>query len=88
MKNLEEELEIDDDHIEYLPPKSTNKGKSNNNENKYSYIINKTKREIKKESETNNILTLKNKGIKDNKERNESNKKSIIYHNDKNKLDN
>ena len=73
MKNLEEEIEVDDDNeqVEYLPPKTLTKIESKPKENKYSYNINKSS-QMKPENKYNYSIKNaqkedKTKYIKDNK---------------------
>ena len=77
MKNLEEEIEVDDDNeqVEYYPPKPLTKIDSKPKGNKYSYNINKSS-QINPENESNYTIkreekekTKYNKDIKNNKEK-------------------
>ena len=72
MKNLEEEIEVDDDNeqVEYLPPKPLTKIESKPKENKYSYNINKSS-QIKPEKENNYTIQ---KAKKEEKEKIKYNK--------------
>ena len=77
MKNLEEEIEVDDDNeqVEYLPPKSLSKIESKQNESKHSDNLNKTYQPKKENKSHYTITTItkkedKKEASKDNKERN------------------
>ena len=80
MKNLEEEIEVDDDNeqVEYLHPKSLSKIESKPKESKYSFNLNK-KHQPKKENKSHYTITTitkkedKNKVNKDNKDNKERN---------------
>ena len=73
MKNLEEEIEVEDEN-DYLPPKPLTKINIKTKDNNYKYNINRnTQPKDEKKNKTNYIINIKRvdktKNIKDNKER-------------------
>ena len=75
MKNLEEEIEVDDENeqVEYLPPKSLTRERNKTKEERFIYSINKSPME-KKDNKYSYLL---------NKDKKEENKYSYLLNKDK-----